>query len=39
MMHTSGDPFDAQLQLSQINHVIKSKYASANLAENYVGIR
>jgi p-hydroxybenzoate 3-monooxygenase len=39
MMHTNGDPFDAQLQLAQINHVIKSKYAAADLAEKYVGVR
>lgn len=39
MMHKHGDAFDAQLQLSQIRHVIKSKSAATNLAENYVGIR
>lgn len=39
MMHTTGDPFDTQLQLSQIKHVMKSKFAAADLAENYVGIR
>lgn len=39
MMHTSGDAFDAQLQLSQIRHVISSRSAATNLAENYVGIR
>ena len=39
MMHTHGDAFDAQLQLSQIKHVISSKSAASDLAENYVGIR
>lgn len=39
MMHTHGDPFDAQLQLSQIQHVFTSRSAAMNLAENYVGIR
>jgi p-hydroxybenzoate 3-monooxygenase len=39
MMHTNFDPFDAQLQLAQINHVMNSKYAAADLAEKYVGVR
>lgn len=39
MLHTHGDAFDAQLQLSQIKHVIDSRSAATNLAENYVGIR
>jgi len=39
MMHKHGDEFDAQLQLSQIRHVMKSRHAASDLAENYVGIR
>lgn len=39
MMHTHGDAFDAQLQLSQIKHVVSSRSAASDLAENYVGIR
>lgn len=39
MMHRHGDAFDAQLQLSQIKHVISSRSAASDLAENYVGIR
>jgi p-hydroxybenzoate 3-monooxygenase len=39
MMHTNGDPFDAQLQLAQIHHVMTSRFAAADLAEKYVGVR
>lgn len=39
MMHRHGDAFDAQLQLSQIKHVMNSRSAALDLAENYVGIR
>lgn len=39
MMHRHGDAFDAQLQLSQIKHVMNSRSAACDLAENYVGIR
>lgn len=38
MLHTSGDPFDAQLQLSQLQWVAKSHAAAAGLAENYAGL-
>lgn len=38
MLHTSGDPFDAALQLSQLRHVVSSPHAAANLAENYCGL-
>jgi p-hydroxybenzoate 3-monooxygenase len=38
MLHTSGDPFDAQLQLSQLRWVTSSPAAAAGLAENYAGL-
>ncbi|HSE72057.1 MAG TPA: 4-hydroxybenzoate 3-monooxygenase [Nocardioidaceae bacterium] len=38
MLHTSGDPFDAQLQLSQLRWVATSQAAAAGLAENYAGL-
>lgn len=38
MLHTTGDPFDAALQLSQLRHVVSSPHAAANLAENYCGL-
>jgi len=38
MLHASGDPFDAQLQLSQLQWVVGSEAGSAGLAENYAGI-
>ena len=38
MLHTSGDEFDAQLQLSQLRWVASSHAASAGLAENYAGL-
>ena len=38
MLHTSGDPFDAQLQLSQLRWVTKSEVGAAGLAENYAGL-
>jgi p-hydroxybenzoate 3-monooxygenase len=38
MLHTSGDPFDAQLQLSQLRWVATSRAAAAGLAENYAGL-
>jgi p-hydroxybenzoate 3-monooxygenase len=37
MLHTNGDPFDAQLQLSQLRWVTASTAGAAGLAENYVG--
>ncbi|HLN77537.1 MAG TPA: 4-hydroxybenzoate 3-monooxygenase [Nocardioidaceae bacterium] len=38
MLHTSGDPFDAQLQLSQLEWVATSSAGAAGLAENYAGL-
>jgi p-hydroxybenzoate 3-monooxygenase len=32
------DPFEAQLQLAQLEYVCRSKAASTTLAENYVGL-
>src|SRR5699024_6661837 len=38
MLHISGDPFDAQLQRSQLEWVASSEAAAAGLAENYAGL-
>lgn len=38
MLHTSGDEFDTQLQLSQLRWVASSQAGSAALAENYAGL-
>jgi p-hydroxybenzoate 3-monooxygenase len=38
MLHTSGDPFDAQLQLSQLRWVVGSIAGATGLAENYAGL-
>ena len=40
MLHTleGGDPFDAELQLSQLRYVTSSAAAATSLAENYVGL-
>ena len=38
MLHTSGDAFDAQLQLAQLRYVCSSEAAATSLAENYVGL-
>jgi p-hydroxybenzoate 3-monooxygenase len=38
MLHTSGDDFDAQLQLSQLRWVTSSTAGAAGLAENYAGL-
>jgi p-hydroxybenzoate 3-monooxygenase len=38
MLHISGDPFDAQLQLSQLRWVTSSAAGAAGLAENYAGL-
>jgi p-hydroxybenzoate 3-monooxygenase len=36
--HTTGDPFDAELQLSQLRRWVTSSAADAtSLAENYAG--
>lgn len=38
MLHISDDPFDAQLQLSQLRWVTSSRAGAAGLAENYAGL-
>jgi p-hydroxybenzoate 3-monooxygenase len=38
MLHTNGDPFDAQLQLSQLRWVTSSAAGATGLAENYAGL-
>ncbi|MGI5229984.1 4-hydroxybenzoate 3-monooxygenase [Actinoallomurus sp. CA-142502] len=38
MLHTSGDPFDARLQLSQLRWVAGSEAGATGLAENYAGL-
>jgi p-hydroxybenzoate 3-monooxygenase len=38
MLHASGDPFDAQLQLSQLRWVACSMAGATGLAENYAGL-
>jgi p-hydroxybenzoate 3-monooxygenase len=38
MLHASGDPFDAQLQLSQLRWVVSSVAGATGLAENYAGL-
>jgi p-hydroxybenzoate 3-monooxygenase len=38
MLHTDGDPFTGQLQLSQLRWVTASAAGAAGLAENYAGL-
>src|ERR1700733_12017526 len=38
MLHTTGDPFAAELQLSQLRWVAASEAGAAGLAENYAGL-
>jgi p-hydroxybenzoate 3-monooxygenase len=38
MLHTGDDPFDAQLQLSQLKWVASSEAGAKGLAENYAGL-
>ena len=38
MLHASGDPFDEQLQLSQLRWVASSDAGAQGLAENYAGL-
>ena len=38
MLHTSADPFGAQLQLSQLRWVASSEAGAMGLAENYAGL-
>lgn len=38
MLHTTDDPFDAQLQLSQLRWIASSTAGATGLAENYAGL-
>jgi p-hydroxybenzoate 3-monooxygenase len=39
MLHRlTGDPFEAKLQRSQLDYVVRSRAAATTLAENYVGL-
>jgi p-hydroxybenzoate 3-monooxygenase len=38
MLHTGADPFDRQLQLSQLRWVTRSTAGATGLAENYAGL-
>ncbi|MBA3783838.1 MAG: FAD-dependent monooxygenase, partial [Nocardioides sp.] len=38
MLHSTGDPFDEQLQLSQLRWVTSSEAGATGLAENYAGL-
>ncbi|MGM1061133.1 4-hydroxybenzoate 3-monooxygenase [Saccharothrix sp. Mg75] len=38
MLHTTGDPLDRELQLSQLRYVCSSTAAATGLAENYAGL-
>ena len=38
MLHTGADPFDTQLQLSQLRWVTGSRAGATGLAENYAGL-
>jgi p-hydroxybenzoate 3-monooxygenase len=38
MLHIGGDPFDEQLQLSQLRWVTTSEAGATGLAENYAGL-
>ncbi|HET6289368.1 MAG TPA: 4-hydroxybenzoate 3-monooxygenase [Amycolatopsis sp.] len=38
MLHRSNDPFDQQLQLSQLRWLARSEAGRAGLAENYAGL-
>ncbi len=38
MLHAGADPFDAQLQLSQLRWVATSEAGATGLAENYAGL-
>jgi p-hydroxybenzoate 3-monooxygenase len=38
MLHSNSDPFDRQLQLSQLRWVAGSKAGATGLAENYAGL-
>jgi p-hydroxybenzoate 3-monooxygenase len=38
MLHTSGDPFEEELQLSQLRWIARSTAGATGLAENYAGL-
>jgi p-hydroxybenzoate 3-monooxygenase len=38
MLHSTADPFDAELQLAQLRYVTSSRAAATSLAENYTGL-
>jgi p-hydroxybenzoate 3-monooxygenase len=38
MLHATGDPFEAQLQRSQLDWVARSTAGATGLAENYAGL-
>jgi p-hydroxybenzoate 3-monooxygenase len=38
MLHTSGDPFEEELRLSQLRWVTSSEAGATGLAENYAGL-
>jgi p-hydroxybenzoate 3-monooxygenase len=38
MLHIGDDPFDAELQLSQLRWVVSSEAGATGLAENYAGL-
>lgn len=38
MLHTTDDPFEAQLQLSQLRWIASSTAGATGLAENYAGL-
>jgi len=38
MLHANGDPFDAELQRSQLRWVVSSEAGGRGLAENYAGL-
>ena len=38
MLHTGDDPFEAQLQQSQLRWVVSSTAGATGLAENYAGL-
>ena len=37
MLHATGDPFDARLQLAQLDWVANTTSGATGLAENYTG--
>jgi p-hydroxybenzoate 3-monooxygenase len=38
MMHANGDPFDAELQISQLRWIVSSEAGAKGFAENYAGL-